>query len=339
MKILVTGAAGFIGFHLVKRLLQDGHNIVGLDNINGYYDVRFKYSRLKEIGISAEEIKYGNIIQSKTYKNYRFIKLNLEDYVALNKLFIADKFDVILNLAAQAGVRYSIENPHVYIQSNIVGFMNILECCRHNNIKHLIYASSSSVYGDSNKIPFKEEDRTDHPVSLYAATKKANELMAHTYSHLYQLRTTGLRFFTVYGPYGRPDMAPMLFANAILNGEPLKIFNNGDLNRDFTYIDDVIDGIIKVTNYTSQQLYNIFNIGRSKSINLMDFILIMENCIGKKAIMKMCEMQKGDVKTTYADTTLLLQAVNYNPTTSVETGIRQFIDWYLNFYLSENRQY
>jgi len=249
MKILITGTAGFIGFHLAKRLLDEGNEVVGLDNINDYYDVRLKYARLKETGISESKIEYGKLVQSKIFEKYRFVKANLEDREFLENLFVNEKFDVVVNLAAQAGVRYSIENPHTYIDSNIVGFMNILECCRHNKIKHLVYASSSSVYGNSDRVPFSEDDRVDYPISLYAATKKANELMAHTYSHLYHLPTTGLRFFTVYGPWGRPDMSPILFAKAITEGKPIKVFNHGDLSRDFTYIDDIIEGVIRVITY------------------------------------------------------------------------------------------
>jgi UDP-glucuronate 4-epimerase len=332
-KILVTGTAGFIGFHLAKRLLEEGYEVVGLDNINDYYDVRLKYARLKETGIEQNQIEQGIPVQSKTYSNYRFIKLNLEDRPALENLFTVEKFDVVCNLAAQAGVRYSIENPHAYIDSNIVGFMNILECCRHNQIQHLVYASSSSVYGMNAKIPFSEEDRVDYPVSLYAATKKANELMAHTYSHLYQLPTTGLRFFTVYGPWGRPDMAPMLFAKAITNREPIKVFNHGDLSRDFTYIDDIIEGVVRVieaipTKEEEHPYYRIFNIGNSQPVPLMDFIRTMEDAIGEKAILEMYPMQQGDVKTTYADTAKLEKTVGYKPKTEMKEGLKVFAEWY-----------
>jgi len=341
MKILITGTAGFIGFHLAKRLLSEGNEIVGLDIINDYYDVRLKYLRLKETGINQDSIEYGKIVQSISFKNYRFIKLNLEDRPAMEKLFADEQFDMVCNLAAQAGVRYSIDNPHTYIESNIVGFMNILECCRHNHIKHLIYASSSSIYGNSDKIPFTESDRVDYPISLYAASKKANELMAHTYSHLYNIPVTGLRFFTVYGPYGRPDMAIFLFADAINEGKPIKVFNHGDLSRDFTYIDDIIEGIARVINHIPNEqschcgqilqspYYSIFNIGRSQPVPLMDFIHALEDAMGKKAILEMYPMQQGDVKTTYADTTALEQAVGYKPTTSIEEGIREFVRWYL----------
>jgi UDP-glucuronate 4-epimerase len=332
MKILVTGSAGFIGFHLAKRLLHEGHDVVGLDNINDYYDVHLKYARLNEIGIMQANIVYGKQIQSIIFDTYCFIQADLVDRQVIEELFELEKFDIVCHLAAQAGVRYSIENPHVYVQSNMAGFLNILECCRHNDIRHLIYASSSSVYGNNNKTPFSEQDRVDSPISLYAATKKANELMAHTYSYLYHFPTTGLRFFTVYGPYGRPDMAPMLFVNAIMHDKPIKVFNNGNLSRDFTYIDDITEGIVRIINCTPQKSYNVFNIGRSKPINLKEFIRITENVIGKKAVWEMCEMQKGDVETTYADITALKQTVNYHPSTSLESGIHQFIQWYLNFY-------
>lgn len=332
-KILITGTAGFIGFHLARRLLEEGCQIVGMDNINDYYDVRLKYARLKETGIEQNEIEYGKPIQSKIYEKYRFIKLNLEDRPALENLFTTEKFDVVCNLAAQAGVRYSIENPYAYIESNIAGFMNVLECCRRHTIQHLVYASSSSVYGNSEKVPFSEDDRVDYPVSLYAATKKANELMAHTYSHLYQLPTTGLRFFTVYGPWGRPDMAPMLFAKAITEGKTIKVFNNGDLSRDFTYIDDIIEGVVRVidsvpTKDEKHPYYRIFNIGNSQPAPLMDFIRTMEDAIGKKAILEMYPMQKGDVKVTYADTTALYEKVLYKPSTMLKEGVRRFIEWY-----------
>jgi UDP-glucuronate 4-epimerase len=335
-KILLTGAAGFIGFHSVQRLLKDGNTVVGLDNINSYYDVRLKYARLQASGIEQQEIAAGRRVQSKIHEKYRFIKLDLQDRVALEDLFAAERFDQVCHLAAQAGVRYSIENPHAYIDSNITGFMNLLECCRHNTIRHLVYASSSSVYGNSGKVPFSEDDRVDYPVSLYAATKKANELMAHTYSHLYQLPTTGLRFFTVYGPWGRPDMAPMLFAKAIMDNEPLKVFNNGDLSRDFTYVDDIVEGIVRVldtapTKEDPHPYYRIFNIGNSQPVQLMEFIRTMEEAAGKKARLEMYPMQQGDVKVTYADTGALQKSCNYAPSTKLKDGITQFIRWYKQF--------
>jgi len=333
MKILITGTAGFIGFHLAKRLIADGHEIIGLDNINDYYDVRLKYARLKETGIDQPAIVEGQLLQSNVFTNYRFIKLHLEDRPALEDLFATEQFDVVVNLAAQAGVRYSIENPHTYIYSNIVGFINILECCRHNQIKHLVYASSSSVYGNSDSIPFTEDDRVDYPISLYAASKKANELMAHTYSHLYCLPTTGLRFFTVYGPYGRPDMALFIFARAITEGKPVKVFNNGDLSRDFTYIDDIIEGITRIIGHipdanNPHPYYQLFNIGRSHPVPLMDFIRAIETSLRKKAILEMYPMQQGDVKTTYADTSDLEAAVHYKPETSIEEGVARFVEWW-----------
>jgi len=340
MKLLITGTAGFIGFHLVKRLLSNQHEIIGLDNINDYYDIGLKFDRLKETGISKERIEYGKLIQSKTFTNYRFVKANLEDQKLLEDLFEKENFDFVVNLAAQAGVRYSIENPRTYISSNIVGFMNVLECCRHNKIKHLVYASSSSIYGNTDKIPFSEKDNVDFPISLYAATKKTNELMAHTYSHLYQLPTTGLRFFTVYGPYGRPDMAPMLFIKAITEGRQIKIFNNGNLSRDFTYIDDVIEGIVRVIDHIPDEnaehsFYHLFNIGHSQPVQLMDFIETLEASIGKKAIFEMLPMQQGDVKTTYADTSALEYTTGYKPTTNLKEGMIQFVEWW-NQYVNDN---
>jgi len=333
MKILVTGTAGFIGYFVAKRLLELGHDVVGLDNINDYYDVHLKYGRLNETGIYENEIVYGNLTQSNNYPKYRFVKLNLEDRENLHKLFAEEKFDIVCNLAAQAGVRYSIVNPYAYIDSNIVGFMNILECCRQNAINHLVYASSSSIYGLNAKVPFSEEDKVDCPASLYAATKKTNELMAHSYSHLYQIRTTGLRFFTVYGPWGRPDMAPMLFAKAISEGSPIKVFNNGELSRDFTYIDDIVEGVIRVIEDkpNARDNYKIYNIGCSQPVKLMDFIKTMEEAIGKKANKIMKPMQQGDVYQTFADTSKLAFDFGYKPSISLKTGIDKFIKWYESF--------
>lgn len=338
MKILVTGAAGFIGFYLAKALLERGDEVVGIDSINDYYDVNLKFARLSECGLLKNDLEvFGKIVQSSNYKSYRFIRMKLEDRESLQKLFKSEKFDKVCNLAAQAGVRYSIENPYAYIDSNIVGFLNLLECCRHNNIKHLIYASSSSVYGMNKKVPFSEDDRVDNPISLYAATKKSNELMAYTYSHLYGIPSTGLRFFTVYGPWGRPDMAPILFASAISSGNSINVFNNGHLFRDFTYIYDIIEGVVKVIDNVpvrtdTSAAYKVYNIGCSNPVNLMDFIHNMEEAVGKKAKMVMMPMQKGDVYQTYADTTKLEKDFGYKPSTSIKDGISKFIEWYKRFY-------
>lgn len=339
MKILVTGAAGFIGFHLVNRLAKEGVEVIGIDNINDYYDVKLKYARLKEIGISEEAINSNKEVISNKYKSYSFIKLDITDLDSLKNLFAKKHFTHVINLAAQAGVRYSIENPHAYVQSNLVGFVNILECCRYNEIKHLVYASSSSVYGANSKVPFSEEDRVENPVSLYAATKKSNELMAYTYSHLYNLKTTGLRFFTVYGPWGRPDMSPILFANAIRKGEPIKVFNNGEMERDFTYIDDIIEGIIRVSKKeksTEKLPYDVMNIGNGSPVNLMDFISTLEKHLGIKADKIFMPMQDGDVKKTWADTSKLEMRVGYKPFTKLSDGISNFVDW-INAYDSACR--
>ncbi|WP_367757262.1 NAD-dependent epimerase [Flavobacterium sp. WC2430] len=336
MKILVTGAAGFIGFHLVNKLIEKGIEVIGIDNINDYYDVNLKFNRLKESGIIIDEItKEGNLVQSLSYLNYYFAKIDLVDLSKLEKLFKEQQFTHVINLAAQAGVRYSLENPHAYIQSNVVGFVNILECCRYNNIQHLVYASSSSVYGANAKIPFSEEDRVDHPVSLYAATKRSNELMAYSYSHLYNLPTTGLRFFTVYGPWGRPDMAPMLFADAIMKGKSIKIFNNGDMQRDFTYIDDIVEGIERLITKIPiiKPKAEIFNIGNSKPVDLMEFIYCLENSLNIKALKEFYPMQDGDVKMTYADTSCLNKKTKYIPKTELKEGVSKFISWYLNYNL------
>ncbi len=344
MKILVTGSAGFIGFHLVNKLLQDGNTVVGIDNINDYYDVELKYSRLKQCGISRNAEQWHSPEQSSTFPGYKFIRMNLEDREKLNKLFEIERFDAICNLAAQAGVRYSLENPHAYISSNIVGFMNILEACRYNKIQHLVYASSSSVYGNSDKMPLSVTDPVDNPISLYAATKKSNELMAYTYSHLFNIRTTGLRFFTVYGPWGRPDMAPILFANAISNNIAIKVFNNGNLERDFTYIDDIVEGIVRVIYSTipgNQQPatgshqsipYSIYNIGNGNPVKLLDFIETMEAALGKKAIKDFLPMQPGDVYKTFADINALKNDFGYEPNTSVQKGIGEFVKWFKEYY-------
>ncbi len=333
-KILVTGAAGFIGFHLVKKLLQYGNSVVGIDNINDYYDPQLKYARLSETGINAEASEFGKIIQSTVSDKYQFRRINLEDRPSIETLFAEQKFSHVCHLGAQAGVRYSIENPHAYVDSNIVGFINILEACRHNKVKHLTYASSSSVYGNSTNMPLSTLANVDNPISLYAATKKSNELMAHTYSHLYNLPTTGLRFFTVYGPWGRPDMAYFLFTKAILTGTPIKIFNNGDLYRDFTYVDDIVEGISRVINKTpaSSLPYKIYNIGNSSPVKLMDFIQTIEKTLGIEAIKTYLPMQPGDVYKTFADVSELTNDIGYSPNTPLSVGINSFIDWYKKFY-------
>tara|TARA_Y100000589_G_scaffold308837_1_gene325755 strand:- start:783 stop:1805 length:1023 start_codon:yes stop_codon:yes gene_type:complete len=338
MRILITGIAGFIGFHVGKRLLEDGYFVIGIDNLNPYYDVTLKESRLEELNKIANS-ENGSLI---------FKKVDLEDQDKLNQIFLKLKPEKVIHLAAQAGVRYSIENPSSYIQSNIVGFGNILENCKELAIEHLVYASSSSVYGGNDSYPFSEKDRVDHPVSLYAATKKSNELMAHTYSHLFQLSTTGLRFFTVYGPWGRPDMALFKFTNAIINKLPIEIFNKGDMIRDFTYIDDIVESIILVLKKnavpnlsfrdkdpnpaTSWAPYRVFNIGNSTPINLMDYINCIETIIGIKAIKKFMPMQPGDVKKTLSDSTLLEEWINFKPKTSLEKGVTNFIEWYQEYY-------
>ena len=338
MKVLITGSAGFIGFHLSEKLLEKGIEVVGIDNINDYYDVNLKYARLKELGIARREATIFQKEVKSSFKNkFKFIRLNLEDKTALLNLFKAENFDVVCNLAAQAGVRYSIENPDAYIQSNIVGFLNILECCRNHAIKHLLYASSSSVYGANAKIPFSEIDNVDHPVSLYAATKKSNELMAHTYSHLYNIPTTGLRFFTVYGPWGRPDMAPILFADAINNDRSIKVFNYGEMQRDFTYIDDIVEGIEKIitTSIKNRKLYKIYNIGNSKAVKLLDFIAEIEKNIGKKATKEMLPIQPGDVEKTWANVDALMKDYNYKPNTLLSKGIENFINWFKKYEVEE----
>jgi UDP-glucuronate 4-epimerase len=334
MKVLVTGAAGFIGFHLSEKLIKEGHTVVGIDNINDYYDVNLKFARLKELGILKEEAEvFYQESKSKMYPDFKFIRLNLEDKEELFNLFTRENFDVVCNLAAQAGVRYSIENPDVYIQSNIVGFLNILECCRHHEIKHLVYASSSSVYGANKKVPFSEEDMVDNPVSLYAATKKSNELMAHTYSHLYKIPTTGLRFFTVYGPWGRPDMAPILFADAISNNRPIKVFNNGNMERDFTFIGDIVEGVKRVIEkpIADRSLYKVYNIGNNNSVNLLDFIANIEASLGVQAVKEMMPMQMGDVQKTWADVDALINDYSYKPSVKINEGVNEFIKWFKDF--------
>lgn len=315
MKILVTGAAGFIGFHLCKRLMKTGYDVAGLDNINSYYDVNLKYSRLKELG------------------EFNFYKADLTDLPKLREIFEKERFDIVCNLAAQAGVRYSFENPSAYIQSNVVGFANIMELSRIYAIKHFIYASSSSIYGNNNKIPFSEDDRTDNPQSLYAATKKENELIAHVYSRQWNMATTGLRFFTVYGPWGRPDMAPFLFMRSILEGKKIRIFNNGNLSRDFSYIDDIIEGVVKIIESVPERgCCKVYNIGNSSPVELMEFIKTIETVTGKEAVKEFVPMQQGDVYTTYADTSKLARDFGFRPNTPLEKGIREFYNWYCEFY-------
>lgn len=333
MKILVTGAAGFIGFYLVKALAEQGHEVVGLDNLNEYYDVCLKYSRLSETGIDALTASDGKLVGSSRYSSYRFIRMDLTDRQAVNELFERESFDIVCNLAAQAGVRYSIENPAAYIDSNLVGFFNVLESCRHYRPQHLVYASSSSVYGMNEKVPYAETDQVDKPVSLYAATKKSNELMCHAYSKLYSLPTTGIRFFTVYGPWGRPDMAPMKFMHAILKGTPIQVYNKGNLFRDFTYIDDIIAGVMQILFAPSKAEipYNIYNIGNSSPIALMDFIRTIEQVTGRQAIKELVGMQPGDVFTTYADISRLEHDFGYKPKTDVHTGITKLYEWYKDF--------
>lgn len=338
MKILVTGAAGFIGFHTVHMLCGAGDQIVGLDNINDYYDTALKFGRLAASGIEREKIREKEPVQSTVYPDYRFIKADICDKDFIDGLFATEKFDVVCHLAAQAGVRYSLENPYAYIESNILGFLNVLEACRHNPVKHLVYASSSSVYGTNAKIPYNEQDRTDNPVSLYAATKKSNEMMAHAYAHLYDIPVTGLRFFTVYGPWGRPDMAPFLFTKAILNGQPIRVFNHGKLSRDFTYIDDIVRGIVSVLHSDPKNrggrkdTARVYNIGNGQPVPLTGFIETLERVIGREAIKEMTDMQPGDVEITYADTTSLDADFGYKPDTPVELGLRKMVDWYLEFY-------
>lgn len=331
--ILVTGAAGFIGFHLCQRLLQRGDKVIGIDNLNDYYDVFLKQDRLAQL---------------QQLPGFSFQKLDLANQQGMTQLFVSQHFDGVVNLAAQVGVRYSVKNPQAYVQSNLVGFVNVLEGCRYSGVEHLVFASSSSVYGANTKIPFSVHDTVDHPVSIYGASKKANELMAHTYSHLYRMPITGLRFFTVYGTWGRPDMAPFLFTKAILEGKPIDVFNYGEMRRDFTYIDDIIEGVIRVLdkvpqanpNWTSDAPdpsssnapYRLYNIGNNQPVELMHFIKVLENCLGKKAEMNMLPLQLGDVLATYADVADLVQDVGFKPNTSIETGVEKFVAWYREYY-------
>ncbi|WP_405223965.1 NAD-dependent epimerase [Lentisalinibacter sediminis] len=333
MKVLVTGAAGFIGYYTAKYLLDRGDKVVGLDNLNDYYDVNLKLARLKNL---------------EGREGFRFVKMNLEDRPAMDKLFADERFDRVVHLAAQAGVRYSLENPHSYIDSNIVGTLHVLEGCRHNNVEHLVYASSSSVYGANTEMPFSIHHNVDHPLALYGATKKANELMAHTYSNLYDLPTTGLRFFTVYGPFGRPDMALFMFTKNIIEGKPIDVFNYGNHRRDFTYVDDIVEGVIRTMDHvaepnpdwdpanpdpgTSRAPYRIYNIGNSQPVELMRYIQVIEQCVGREAEKNLLPMQPGDVPDTWADVDDLIADVDYQPNTTVEEGVRRFVEWYVDFY-------
>ncbi len=332
-RVLVTGAAGFIGFHLARRLLEEGYAVIGVDNLNPYYDVRLKEDRLSLL---------------KPFEQFVLVNLDLCERKALEGLFKENEFEVVVNLAAQAGVRYSLKNPYAYIDSNIVGFVNLLECCRHAKVKHLVYASSSSVYGANTKMPFAVHDNVDHPLSLYAASKKSNELMAHTYSHLFGLPCTGLRFFTVYGPWGRPDMALFLFTRSILDGKPIQVFNHGKMKRDFTYIDDIVEGVVRVMGTlpapdprwtgddpdpgTSYAPYRIYNIGNNSPVKLMDFITVIEDALGKKAQKEFLDLQPGDVVATYADIDDLMEVVGFKPRTSLAVGVGRFVEWYKGYY-------
>ncbi|MCK5137045.1 MAG: NAD-dependent epimerase [Bacteroidales bacterium] len=348
-RVLVTGTAGFIGFHLARKLVDLGFHVTGLDNINDYYDVELKYARLKQSGISPDKISYNQLVSSSISDNYQFIQLQLEDRDALHELFANSSFDVVVNLAAQAGVRYSLTNPQAYIDCNITGFLNVLEACRHHPVDNLIYASSSSVYGLNKLMPFSVSSNVDHPVSLYAVSKKSNELMAHAYSHLFGIPTIGLRFFTVYGPWGRPDMALFLFTKAIIEGKPIQVFNHGKMERDFTYVDDIVGGIEQMVIQSppgpaegwdpaspdpsvSSAPYRIYNIGNSGPVKLNDFIEAIEQAVGRKATREMMPIQPGDVEKTWADVSALVNDYGYSPNTPVEEGIRKFVDWYRNYY-------
>lgn len=348
MKFLVTGAAGFIGSAVCKRLLSAGHEVDGIDNINDYYDPALKYGRLSELGISEHTVEWNKIVSGSEYPMFRFIRMSLEDRERMDELFGAVKYDVVINLAAQAGVRYSIENPRAYVESNVMGFLNVLEGCRNSGVGHLVYASSSSVYGLNEKVPYSEHDGIAHPVSIYAATKKSDELMAHAYSKLYSLPVTGLRFFTVYGPWGRPDMSPFLFMDAILHGRPIKVFNNGDMWRDFTYIDDIVEGVVRIAMVkpepnpdwdgkeadpaSSVAPYRVYNIGNQHPTRLMDYIQCIESAAGCEAKKEMLPMQPGDVYRTWADSSALAEATGFAPSTDLQDGINRTLEWYREFY-------
>jgi UDP-glucuronate 4-epimerase len=348
-KVLITGIAGFIGYHLAFRLAQsENYLIYGIDNLNDYYDVNLKYSRLKNLGVDSELIKDGLEIKSNSFNNIKFKKISISDDAEIELLFLLNKFDYVINLAAQAGVRYSLSNPSAYLESNLRGFINILEACRYSNIKHLLYASTSSVYGLNSNLPLTEDNLTDHPVSLYAASKKSNELMAHSYSHLFKIPTTGLRFFTVYGPFGRPDMALFLFADAIVNNKPIQVFNHGKMRRDFTFVDDIVESIFRLLerppennmnwdtklekSSQSSAPYRILNIGNSTPVELTKYIEILESELGKVAKKVMLDLQSGDVLHTHADTSNLYNLIGFVPKTPIEVGIREFIKWFKNYY-------
>ena len=332
MKILVTGSAGFIGFHLIERLVNEGHHVFGVDSLNDYYDVNLKYDRLYKSGINLDSTVNGNWIISVKHSNYCFKKMDLSDKDLCINLFNSNLFEYVIHLAAQPGVRYSLENPDAYIKSNIVAFLNILEGCRHAKIEKLLYASSSSVYGKNTKVPFSEEDRVDNPISLYAATKKSNELMANTYSHLFGFNTIGMRFFTVYGPWGRPDMAPMLFANAAKNSDKIKVFNNGNQYRDFTYIDDIVNNIVPLLDANLKDKSSVFNIGTGAPINLLDFISEIEKAYGKQLEKEFVGAQPGDVERTFADTTKLAECIGEFPKKNIAEGVKSFITWFKDYY-------
>ena len=341
MKLLVTGTAGFIGYHLTNRLAKESHSVVCIDNINDYYDVDLKYGRLEALGferVVLESANAGDFVVSSIFPSVCFVKIDLCDAERILRLFSKESFDVVLHLAAQAGVRYSLTNPHAYVSSNVQGFLNVLEAARLSPPRHFVYASSSSVYGLNTKIPFSENDAADHPVSLYAATKRSNELMAHTYSHLYKIPTTGLRFFTVYGPWGRPDMAPIIFAKSITEGKPINVFNNGDMKRDFTFIDDIVEGIVRVMdrvpdgNGDNVAPAMIYNIGNGGPVQLMDFIQTLEDALDRKAIIRYAPMQPGDVCATWADCFALERDVGFRPHTTLSDGIRKFVEWYKDYY-------
>ena len=347
-KVLVTGAAGFIGFHTVNALLNADYQVVGLDNINDYYDVGLKYGRLETLGLRQEAIEWGKKIKSTKYPDCDFIRLSLEDQEGMMDLFAQERFDYVIHLAAQAGVRYSLSNPKAYISANMEGFLHILEACRAHKVRHLLYASSSSVYGKNTTMPFSASDNVDHPVSLYAASKKANELMAHSYSHLFGIPATGLRFFTVYGPWGRPDMALFIFTRAILEGKPIEVFNQGEMLRDFTYVGDIVEALVRIVDHparpnpdwqashpdpsTSDVPHRVYNIGNSRPEKLLDFISALEKTLGIKAEKVMLPMQAGDVPATFADTRPLERDFGYKPDTAVETGIEAFVEWYKTYY-------